>query len=441
MPKVSVKRINYKGSSIYAFLQKLFDKTIGKTKLYQRHVLNIAYYRQCQKNLISDIRKRNHANVVFFAANLPMWRYQGVYNQLKNDERFTVTVIIAPFENYTKEERDLELNKLVSYFSEQGVKYILLSSLPPNVGICGLNPDIIFYTQPYKMYGPNVRYLDFKEKLIAYIPYSFQNEYLSWVYNQPFHNIAWRLYYPTKSHKQTARSLAAVRDDNVCVSGEPNYDNYITSNNNPWKCDDNKKKIIYSPHFQISPNAKFYRPSFLWTFDVMLEIADMFRDDIHIAFKPHPRLFTALCRHPNWGEERAKSYYERWTKIANAQVETGEYVDLFMHSDALIHDCGSFTGEYLYTHKPCLFLTREDDTLYNALCPFGKQCIDNHYIGHNKEEILLFIKDVVIKGQDPKAKQRKDFYDNYLLPPNGKTTAENVYDDMVKSLFGNKNGR
>ena len=40
----------------------------------------------------------------------------------------------------------------------------------------------------------------------------------------------------------------------------------------------------------------------------------------------------------------------------------------------------------------------------------------------------------VLAGNDSLKKQREDYYQTYLLPPHGKTVAQNIYDDMRKSL-------
>ena len=50
-----------------------------------------------------------------------------------------------------------------------------------------------------------------------------------------------------------------------------------------------------------------------------------------------------------------------WESLSNAQLETGKYVDLFMTSDAMIHDCGSFTIEYHYTLKPVMYLVKGEE--------------------------------------------------------------------------------
>ncbi len=386
------------------------------------------------------IRKRGKANVVFFAANRSMWRYQKLYDHLSKDSRFFLTVVISEFATLTEEANNRNKEELIKLFNSKSVHYIQQKDLPLKNGVKSLNPDILFYIQPYEgMFGENASYSYFKKKLIAYYPYGLQNVKANWGYNTKFHNIAWRLYYPTKLHLQNARDLSLVKGKNVRVVGEPHADDFSAPiKNDPWKCKDNRKRIIWAPHFQIVPNEMFYRPSFIWTHKTMLEIAKKYQDQLLIAFKPHPRLFSELCKHPDWGEQRAKEYYDLWVNMPNTQIEDGEFVELFKTSDALIHDCGSFTAEYQYTKKPCMFLTRDILSVRQELCPFGIQCFDNHYIGQTEEEVVKFIEETVLMGIDPKKEAREQFFNEFLLPPNGHTTAENTYNDLVKSLFGDK---
>ena len=57
---------------------------------------------------------------------------------------------------------------------------------------------------------------------------------------------------------------------------------------------------------------------------------------------------------------------------------------------------------------------------------------------HIKEylnDIVWFIDNVILAGVDPKMQQRDMFYNEYLMPPVNRTTAENIYYDLVESLF------
>lgn len=112
------------------------------------------------------------------------------------------------------------------------------------------------------------------------------------------------------------------------------------------------------------------------------------------------------------------------------QLEETDYVNLFLTSDALIHDCGSFTAEYLMTGKPVMYLAKEhhDDTLND----FGIAAYSLHYQGSSMQDVERFLYEVVEEGNDPMAVRRNDFCRRYLLPPNNKKAAENMIDEILK---------
>ena len=96
--------------------------------------------------------------------------------------------------------------------------------------------------------------------------------------------------------------------------------------------------------------------TFMRTGEILLEMAEKYRGRIQFAFKPHPNLHYTLCQHPQWGKQRTDAFYAKWREMPNTQFEDGAYADLFMQSDAMIHDCGSFIQEYLFADKPCMYL-------------------------------------------------------------------------------------
>ena len=118
------------------------------------------------------------------------------------------------------------------------------------------------------------------------------------------------------------------------------------------------------------------------------------------------------------GQERTDEYYAQWNKLGNGQLEESSYVDLFLTSDAMVHDSGSFTTEYLFMQKPVMYLVGKDkvDQRFNT---FGKEAFGCHYQGENAEQIERFIVDVLLGGDDPKQADRAAFYDKWLAPKEG----------------------
>lgn len=383
-----------------------------------------------QKLLVWRLRHKKTINVVFFAMSVPMWRYQHLYELMSKHPRFKTYIVILPMVTYAKEQQKADIKDLKSYFDSKCISYILGQN--PNGNFFDLrkevDPDVIFYPQPYYGYYPEeLAYNSFIDKLICYYPYAFWTAGSDWSYNLPFHNIAWKLFYSTSLHKQDSVYISLQKGRNVEVVGYPNADTFVREKffdvwlSHPTE----KKRVIWAPHFTIT-KGWLYQSNFLWMADLMLELANRYSDKIQFAFKPHPRLYTELCNNSDWGEERARHYYEKWTTMENTQIETGEFVDLFMTSDAMIHDCGSFMVEYHYSEKPVMYVATDFEIQFDEKNDFGKLAMHQHYVGRCEQDIVRFIEDVVLAGNDPMKEGRLQFKRNYLLPPNGKTVAENT---------------
>lgn len=81
-----------------------------------------------------------------------------------------------------------------------------------------------------------------------------------------------------------------------------------------------------------------------------------------------------------------------------------------------------------------MYVTKDLDEYKKMLNDFGKMAIDIHYIGKTEDDILSFVKNQILKGIDPLRNDRLNFYKKYLLPPNGKSVAQNTYNNIIKSL-------
>lgn len=391
------------------------------------------------KSVIKEIRQRNSANVVFIASNLAMWHLQGVYNLLSADSRFHITLLLYPLvvDNF-QSQKDIE--QLRYFFNRKGIHYIDASSWTDEQSDISnsLKPDILFYPKHYDPLFRNK--LDAKyyySKLLCYLPYAVSNETSWWAINSAYQNRAWKLFYETDYHKQLAQKMMYIKGENVVVVGNSDADLFLAESfKNVWKQQSHKKKrIIWAPHWSIY-DGYIKRDGFLWLHDEMLKIARQYAKTIQIAFKPHPHLKSTLYNLPEWGQERTDAYYSEWQNLENGQLEEGEYIDLFMTSDAMIHDSDSFIVLYHYSLKPTLYTSNNYSEIRESINYRGKEALDAHYCGSCVEDVKQFINQVVLGGNDPKKPDREAFFQKYLLPPHGKTVAQNVYDDIVASLFG-----
>lgn len=392
--------------------------------------------------LVQHVQAGTPVNVVFIAMNVAMWRYQRLWELMQQDKRFNVSIVLSPCIDYDREQSINELEKLRAYFDERNMPYVdydLEHNAAPVDIRKTLNPLLMFYPQPYEhLLTPEHDCMSFYDRLICYYPYAFWTSKGKWSYDFHFHNLAWRLYYSTSLHLKEAQTTASNKGRNVRVVGYSNADDYLNSTfNDVWKpqADGRHLRIVWAPHYSIVEQFGLVpRSNFLWMAETMLELASKYQDKIQLAFKPHPRLLTELYKHPDWGKEKTDAYYAQWESRPNTQLETGGFIDLFMTSDAMIHDSGSFAVEYHYSRKPVMFVSRDLNSILDTQSEFGKLAYDMHYIGKTTDDIDSFVTHVVMEGNDSLKEKRDKFYNDYLLPPNGKTVAENTIEDLLKSL-------
>ena len=374
------------------------------------------------------IRNKKVIKVVFTIADLGAWKTENLYNKMLNHKRFDVYLLLLP-----SLENPSSYNNLKKYLEAKSYTYYTVKE--GETIQKKFSPDIIFYQKPYGN-DIDIKYFYIKnlKSLFCFVNYAFHSINDKWACNCALHNLAWQIYYENDSCWKELIPFKDNKGKNSVVTGLPFTDQFIQFDyqTNPWKKQrKQKKRIIWAPHHSIPEfNGWFSYSTFTKYYDFMLMLADKYEDQIQIAFKPHPLLKNRLLT--IWSEEKIDAYYHEWEIRENTQLEQGEYVSLFMNSDAMIHDCSSFTIEYHYTNKPVMYLEKDSHHQDN-LNSFAKIAYELHYKGHSENDIEQFILNV-INNFDPLKENRIDYFKNYLLPPNGKTACENI----INAILGTK---
>ena len=415
-----------------------------KIKVYEKFVepyIVWPFRAKSQKRNINRLRSKDSIKVVFYAMNISMWNYQHLYDLMKQNSRFLLYIIISPNCLSPKELRLKDALNLKKYFDERCISYVDCDSN----GEVGINvrkdiaPDIVFYTQPYPSVMKQRDYcMNFQDKLICYYPYAFWSANGDWSYNKELHRIAWKLFYSTDLHYKDAKKYCLNHGRNVIVTGYPKTDDFLQKEHTfEWKIKErNYKRLIWAPHFTLSASiaGTVPRSNFLLMADLMVSLAIKYKDRLQIAFKPHPLLKRELYKLETWGKNRTDSYYNLWNTMPNTFVDEGEYIDLFMTSDGMVHDCSSFSIEYHYSQKPVMYVSQDIEAYKRMLNNFGKMAIDLHYIGKTKNDVIEFIEKQVFDGSDPLKEKRIKFYNDYLVPSHGMSVAQYTYNDIITSL-------
>ena len=297
-------------------------------------------------------------------------------------------------------------------------------------------PDIIFFSNPYDdLVDDRYNIRNYMGKtLTCYVNYGFCSVPDQWSCASQFHQRVWRYYVECEENLKQVKSYYS--GDNCVVTGYPTADLFASTiaTGKDWKLKDEKlKRVIWAPHHTIEgQTGLIHFSTFLLYCDFMLKLAEDYQESVQFVFKPHPLLLPALYAHPNWGKERTDAYYEKWEKGKNTTYVSGDYVDLFKSSDAMIHDCGSFTIEYLYVQKPVMFLGNFDRLSQSN--KVGKQAYACHYQGKKEKDIIEFLNSVVLEEKDILKPYRASFFEEILNPNGGVSVAERILCDIKASV-------
>lgn len=392
------------------------------------------------KRAVKRVRRKNEPlNVIFIVNDSSEWKYDSLFKRMSRDKDFNPVILLCPLiTHYSAEQAEDIYQRSYQTFTLRGYKVIKASETVTgeNINMDNLSPDIIFYSSLWTGYmHQKYNQYNLRKYLKCYIDYGYCSIADEWGYSSAFHGLMWRYFAECEDIKLLAVTAQPRELQNAVVTGYPIYDEYESASGDTadWKNADRKyKRVIWAPHHTIEGhNGLLKFSTFLENAQPMLDYA-LAQKDIQFVFKPHPLLLQALYAHPKWGKEKADKYYQQWADGKNTSLVTGTYMDLFKSSDAMIHDCGSFIVEYLYTQKPVLYLGNNREEQSNIVGIKAYRC---HYHGSTIGDIKKFVEEVVLNGNDDMKPIREKFYKEVLLPPNNCSAAENIINEIKKELI------
>lgn len=432
--KLTIK--SYIPETIWISLIKLYN-FIGLRKLYAFYLINRAPKRH--RRALELVRKKENVKVAFFLNHESVWKYEVLYDLMVKHPRFEPKIFVCPVVNFGTENMLFEMDKAFEAFKRKG--YNVVKTFNSETGEYldikkNFSPDIVFFTNPHEGLQDYRYYINqFANTLTCYVPYSISTFHHKFTYDLNFHNLVWNFFTETPIHKEIASEKQRNKGKNCTVTGYPGFDPLLI-NKNPKEVWKNKnpalKKIIWTPHHLMNELSKV--SNFLEYYDFFLELAIKYKDKLQIAFNPHPLLRVKLENDPNWGKEKTDAYYNKWVNLENGQFGNGYYIDLFLTSDALIHDSGSFMAEYLITGKPLLYMIR-NESIIDYLNVFGEKTLGLHYQSRNQKQVIDFIENVVLNENDWMKEERDNFVKNTLLSKNGLTASQTILNYLENEIF------
>jgi len=371
-----------------------FDKSLLFLEMRRRH-----------EKIREGLRRKKTLRVVFQVADVSLWKMDQVFRRMILDPLFEPVILVCPVTSFGDDRMWKGMEESLTYFKTKNYTTIssFLQSEQRWLKLDEIGPDIVFFTNPHNLTHHQYYEEAYTNYLSCYIPYSHDvSKYNSYgpQYNQRFHNSMWVIYVPHKEDQEIFRVYSQTLSRNVVVTGYPSCENFVLKfkGSDPWKrVRRNMKRIIWAPHHTIDSKELPYS-NFLALHGWFKNLALNNKDTLQIAFKPHPLLRERLYLNEDWGREKTDAYFAFWAEGENTQLETGDYVDLFISSDAMIHDSGSFLAEYLYLQKPVFFIC--DEHVKHYLNPFGIKALASCTTGKTPQEIEAFVS-LVKSGSAP----------------------------------------
>ena len=359
----------------------------------------------------AKLARGERLSVAFLVCDASMFSGESVFLKMKDDPRFSCSICVAP--RVTRGE-DFLRETLAKTVKSLSAKYgdAVRSLYDPETKVAErLDADLVFSTILYEDQTlPDYTTERLSERsLVSILYYGYGGLFRSNEKKTPvLPNIvfSWRYFVSNEATRQMSLARNPLLVDCIRTVGYTKMDRLAGLSRRP----SSRRKIILSPHHTIDKVADGLALStFLIHSDLYLKLPEMF-PEIDFVFRPHPLLFVRLATPKWWGEEKTAAYKAKLTSFPNVEFQQGgDYFATFADSDALIHDCGSFLAEYFYTGKPQCYLLESPKTIDEQFLPFSRSLLDYAHRAFTGEEVISFIRKVVLEGKDDEKATRDAF--------------------------------
>ena len=410
-----IRKKNNGRIQLFLFGIKIFTLKVKNVKDYSsQDFVNLQrQYASIEKKLSGQQRLK-----VAFLVGLPsMFPAKPIMDRMLKDPYFDVTLVIIPDFRFGEKFCRDTLVRCYEEFKGQYAEHIVVSPYEDDKTNLKKIADVVFLPVPYAVSHEKffIRNIIKQGILPAYVNYSFYNavfDRIRLISSQEF-GLFWKIFVDAAANMPEFAKYSLVQGKNAILTGYCKMDDY---QNHP-RAVKKRKTIMIAPHHSIEGgfNDIIALSNFLKYAGLFLSLPDLY-PDIDFIFRPHPALFPLLCEAKFWGKKKVERYLSQLKSKSNViYSDYGDYFQDFADSDAIIQDCGSFLSEYFYTLKPQCFMLKDVSDIESKFIYLGKKCLENSYIAYEKDDIIRFIDEVVIKGHDPLKLARENFAKNEVM--------------------------
>lgn len=368
-------------------------------------------------------------NIVFVCHRPQVWdSLKTVCDACIKDSVFNVTIVAIPnkkqlpqtglnHEVYESEGAEKFFNdypcKIINGYDYKTKKWFNLKKL---------NPDYIFFQQPYNITRPK----NYKSSVVSkyakilYVHYAANfigNGIMEETYPADFISDVDTIFLQDKEDEKLVNSyLKKIKaKTKTILTGFPRYDriNKLKSTDSAnWNLpkQPDVKRAIWTPRWSTNEgNCNFFDYK-----NELIEYAEEHKD-IDFIFRPHPQAFLEWNATGEMPEAQAKEYKRRYENCPNAKIDTRkEYLSTFYSSDFMITDMSSIVAEYFLTGKPIIYCHKKD-----CFNDFSRKLSEGFYWVRNWTELQNVI-EMLKTGNDPLYEKRQQIIkNNFYINQNG----------------------
>ncbi len=457
-----------------------FSKDIIPDKYRWEHLLALFYLRDsldgaedlfvqlydlainnAEKYIKQKAQRGETIEIAFQSYSAAQWPAEQVYRMFEKTPNANVKVIVSPLIDRDEESSVDTYSNTLKWFKDNGYNVIegMDCDTKEKYGWEKLGgfPDVIYQLSSWFTCLPDCqRFTKLPLRCLgAYIPYGMyladnaDGSYaIQKVYNKEIMNLLWRVYSDSNYNFNNYKKYQLLCGRNVRHSGYSKMDSFYEKKEfsdeditRIWKIPEGKKpgeikRVIIAPHYSVCEEGLIMYSTFKKNVWFWIYLAEKYKDRVSFVFKPHPNLRLASVEHKLFKTyEDYDAYIALWDNMDNGKaVQEADYLEIFKTSDAMIMDSCSFLGEYLYTGKPLMFLTRPEQ----CFSGIGKKALMAYYRtpGENYTEIERFIQEVVISGNDTMKVQRDKFFSEEYdyVSANGMTSSEYICNEVMSLI-------
>lgn len=402
------------------------------------------------KNTIAAVRLlrwkfvKNEAHrpirVCFLQQDPNCWnKSKALYNLMLADARFDVSLLCVP------DPFDPDTASTYRFFADNGYDAIdarvgdgpwsTMDSRGDWFDLQSLQPDYVFYQQPYDAYLPSAYRSNMVSKYakICLTPYGFAltQELMECMEYDFFRNV-----YCVYSVAQAEMQYNAGRfapSHKMGIRHSKYLGTLVLSDlfshkdeaSPSWEFSKNTFRAIWTPRWSTDPKiggSNFFRYREL--------LPDYAKENptVDILFRPHPMAFSNFIRNGQMTQQEVDTYVGQIEAGANTALDREKgYNATFWQSSVLVTDVSAIIIEYFVTGKPIIFCEAQTRTC--SYLAFFEKILSVCYVAKDEQDIRRYLNQLQA-GQDPLQDARTAMI-RELFGDNLTGTAKAIAEDLI----------